>query len=170
MSIVNQLGESTRKELAMKTIRRLLLYMLLSSVIMTACTKDDPLSPDKSEPPALPPVESMKFDLSLFNNSGSLLAKANPSLILSKNNFANAVIRVAIVNTVVFAATAIPVATFAAAISQHATLESDGKFHWVYQVKYGKHTFEADLAGYVERDNSRVIWEMYISNNKSQPA
>ena len=107
-----------------------------------ACEKN-PVETEDPTPPALPPAESMKLDLSTFGiPQGSLAKSADPT---TQANFNNAVIRAAIVNTVVAVHMIVPSAIFAAALSEKPVLGQDGKFHWIFKVTVGLTTFEADL-------------------------
>ncbi len=137
----------------------------LAIISLLACEKNPTES--KAEKPALPPAQSMQMDLSTFSNPGALGKAAEPT---TKANFTNAAVRVAIINTVVVAHLTIPTAVFVAAASQKPTLEEDAKFHWVYQVTIGLTTYKADLAGWVDRANKKVRWEMYVTNPLYQPA
>lgn len=143
--------------------------ILLSVVILFfglfACEKNA-TEPENDSPPPLPPVESMQFDLSLFDSpSNSSLAKAT----ISKQNFAAAALRVFIIKTTVTIAAIVPTAVFVAAIHQEPVLQEDGKFHWIYTVQNGSNTFSADLAGWVDIQTNEIVWEMYVSSNTHSP-
>ena len=138
---------------------------LFAIISVMACEKNPTES--KAEKPALPPAQSMQIDLSTFGSPTGLAKAAEPT---TKANFANAAVRVAIINTVVVAHLTIPAAVFVAAASQKPTLQEDAKFHWVYQVTVGLTTYKADLAGWVDRANKKVRWEMYVTNPLYQPA
>lgn len=140
-----------------------LIFLLIFSI--SACDKNA-TDPGKSSPPPLPPAESMQMNLSLFDSSpGNALAKAS----LSKDNFFAAFWRVFIINTTVRVAAIAPTAIFIAAAHQQPELQADGKFHWIYSVVTEKDTFVADLAGWVDRQASEVVWEMYVSSKSHQP-
>jgi len=139
-----------------------LVFFLIS---LFACEKNA-TEPENNTPPALPPVESMQFDLSLFNSpSNNSLAKT----AVSKQNFAAAALRVLFIKTAVTFAAIVPTAVFAAAISQEPVLQEDGKFHWIYMVQNGTNTFSADLAGWIDMQTTEIVWEMYVSSNTHSP-
>ncbi len=141
----------------------LTLILLLS---FTVCEKN-PAEPEDEQAPPLPLIESMQMNVSFFTNSmNQSLNKAT----LSKNNFFAAGTRVLIINTVVLAASIVPTAVFAAAMSQTPELKRDGKFHWIYTVQQGGKNYSADLAGSIDAANSEVIWEMYVSSTFHNPA
>jgi len=143
---------------------RLITVMVLI-VSLFACEKNA-TEPGKNTAPPLPPVESMKLDLSFFPKpSNNSLAKTT----LSKQNFNNAALRVWIIHTAVALAAVAPTAVFAAAISQDAELQPDGKFHWIYTVQNNNDIFIADLAGWVDQQSTEVVWEMYVSSNTHSP-
>ena len=130
----------------------------------TTCEKK-PTEPEQAAPD-LPPVQSMKADLSFFStNSNSALNKTT----LSKNNFLAAAGRVVIINATVILASVIPTAVLAAALSQQPQLEEDGKWHWIFNAEQGLNTFSVDLAGWIDTPNAEVVWEVYISSNTHTP-
>ncbi len=142
--------------------------ILLTLFLVFGCEKNPDVTEPETTAPSLPPAGSMTLDISLFNsNTGSLAKAADPA---SKSNFNNAIIRVALVNTAVLAGMAVPTAVFVAAISEKPTLEPDGKFHWVYAVQYGTMTFKAELTGWVDMQDKKINWEMFITNNAYKPA
>ncbi len=143
--------------------------VLITAIIfilsLFACEKNA-TEPEKQSAPPLPPVESMKLDLSFFPKpSNNSLAKTT----LSKQNFNNAAIRVWIIYAAVALAAVVPTAVFAAAISQDAELQADGKFHWIYTIQNGNDIFAADLAGWVDQASTEIVWEMYVSSNTHSP-
>ena len=98
-------------------------------------------------------IEPEKMSTKLSNRKRRMLCKLNHVVI----------------NTIVTVELSVPVLVFAAAASQQAELQSDGKFHWVYSVSSGGNTFEADLAGWVDIPNKQVVLEMRITCNTLQP-
>jgi hypothetical protein len=153
----------------MKANRIIGVIALAFFLSLNACNKEDnPVNGEKPVAPDLPPAASMSFDLSAFNASGSQLAKH--ATIQSKNNFNNAAARIFVINTVVLVGITPPSVIFAQAISQQPTLESDGKFHWVFDAPYLLLHYHADLAGWVDLENLRVNWEMRVSTQQTNPA
>ena len=140
-----------------------LTFILLIS--FTACEKNPTNKKDDQAPP-LPPVESMQPNVTFFSNpQNQSLSKT----ALSKNNFFAAGARVLIINSVVLVASIVPTAIFLAALSQTPELQADGKFHWIYTIHYGGNTYSADLAGSIDKPNSEVIWEMYVTCTSYNP-
>ena len=145
--------------------KTILIITTILIVSLLGCDKNA-TEPGKEAPPSLPPVESMKLDLSFFeNSSNNPLAKTT----LSKYNYFNAAGRVWLISAFVTLAAVVPTAVFSAAISQDAELQPDGKFHWIYTVQNNNDTFMADLAGWVDQQSTEVVWEMYISSNTHSP-
>lgn len=144
---------------------KLVLLVIAALFISLGCDKN-PNDPEEPVAPTLPPAQSMQLDMSAFGTPQSLGKTADP---LSQTNFNNAVIRVAIVNTVVAAHLVVPTTIFAAAISEKPVLGTDGKFHWIYQITWGLTTFEADLAGWIDPTKLKINWEMYVTNPLHQP-
>jgi len=155
----------------MKQFNKLLkfsLTFLLTLLICFECEKNPVDEEPDATAPTLPPASSMKLDISLFNtNTGSLAKVADPE---SKANFNNTVIRVAFINTAVLVGLSVPTVVFVAALSEKPSLEPNGKFHWVYEVKQGLMTFKAELVGWIEINESKIKWEMYITNSNYKPA
>ena len=152
----------------MKANRIMGVIALALFLFLNACNKEDNPIGETPVAPDLPPAASMTFDLSSFNAGGSQLAKN--ATIQSKNNFNNAAARVFIINSIVLIGITPPSVIFAQALSQQPTLESDGKFHWVFEAPYLLLRYEADLAGWVDRENLRVKWEMRVSTRQTNPA
>jgi len=153
----------------MNTLLRSKYAILVTTIIflmsLFACEKNT-TEPETDSPPPLPPVASMRMELSLFNTpSNNSLAKTT----LSKQNFTAASLRVLIIKTTVTLAAIVPTAIFAAAISQEPVLQEDGKFHWIYTVQDDNNTFSADLAGWIDMQTTEVVWEMYVSSNTHSP-
>ena len=146
----------------MKLFRQLvsITAMTFLALSLTMCSKSPNEPEEDVDAPALPPAESMQMDLSAFG--GSLTGLAKPADPTTKLNFTNAVARVAFVNATVAATLASPVALFAAALSQPPTLERDGKFHWVYEVRVGPTVWKAELVGW---KSTNINWQMYVSGN-----
>jgi hypothetical protein len=140
------------------------LLLLFSAM---SCDKA-PVESERPLQPLLPPAQSMKINLSNFGLLQSTLTK--PVFPTTQNNYNNAVMRVAIVNTVVAVHMIIPSAIFAAALAEKPILGQDGKFHWIFQTKAGVTTFEADLAGWIVHSEQKVYWEMYVTNPLMVPS
>jgi hypothetical protein len=151
-----------------KLLKNNFFIVLLSLVLFlnfTVCEKN-PTENEDDQAPNLPPVESMKMDMSFFSNPpGQSLEKSN----LSKNNFIAASARVFIINTVVLVASVVPSTIFLAALSQTPELKTDGKFHWIYTVPHKGKNYSADLAGYVDVLTSEVILEMFVTCPTNPP-
>lgn len=147
-------------------IKRLTALALCAALAFASCKKN-PSEPENAEQPALPPLASMKMDLQPFSSDQALPKVTDPQT--PGANFTNAAIRVALINAIVGVHMAIPVATFAAAISQKPELRSDGWFHWVFNVTHAGLVYQADLAGRVDLSNSQSLWEMRITVPTANP-
>lgn len=131
---------------------------------MVACS-DNPTETEKKDAPPLPPAESMQIDISLFTGKQQLAKAA----VLAGQNFNNAAVRVLVINTLVVLTMSLPMATLAAAVSQDPTFENDGKFHWTYTVQQGANVVQADFAGWIDTPNQETVWEMRVTNTRSNP-
>lgn len=138
------------------------LALALVAALAVSCSD----SADEPEVPPLPPLASMELDLALFDGE----AQASPEVTsvldataATQQNFAAAALRVAVINGTVALVMAVPVATFAAAVSTSPVLGDDGRYHWVYTVQHGGQTFAADLAGFLDHGSQESVWEMRLS-------
>ncbi len=146
--------------------RTLLAVILIAAqVLFVSCQKNPVESSD--EAPALPPAESMRIDLSFFKQPAPAGKALSPEA--GSRNFANAALRVLIINAVVVAVMALPAGTLAAAVSQDPMPQDDGKFHWIYTYEDSTVRLQADLAGWIDRAKQESVWEMYVSNSLSNP-
>jgi len=148
-----------------KTNRVILITALIFLIGLASCEKNA-TEPPKDSPPPLPPAESMSLNFSFFNPSPG---QSLPKTSISKSNFLAAAWRILVIRTTVTAAAIVPTMVFAAAISQQPVLLEDGKFHWIYTVQDSNDNFSADLAGWVDQQNSEIVWEMYISSDTHSP-
>lgn len=128
---------------------------------LSACA--DATGIEQGEPPELPPVESLTFDMAFFDGGGApqaMARQAQPGL-----NWAAAALGVAAANLSVVVHLAVPVATWHAARLETPVLE-DGRWHWRFDVAQGGQTYGGDLAGY--GDGSDVVFEMRVSSSVLQ--
>lgn len=147
------------------------LIFIIASIFfisISGCEKN-PSEPEKETPPPLPPAGSMSLDLSFFSATpeGSLSKTAQ-----SKNNFTAAAIRVLFIHAGVALASVVPSAIFVSALAmdKDPELESDGKFHWIYNTHHGPNTFGVDLAGWIDMAESEIVWEVFVTSNTHMPA
>jgi hypothetical protein len=113
---------------------------------------------DVGTPPVLPPAESMEFDLSFFDSGPGPVA-ARAAGVAGVNWFAAAA-SVAVANLAVVIHTAIPVATWRAAVSQQPVYD-DGQWHWRFVHHDGQHHFDGDLTAFIEGGD--LIAEMRLT-------
>jgi hypothetical protein len=131
-----------------------------SALLSAACS--DSSAPGNGQSPALPSVNSMKADLSLFDQAGA--SNANAAVVGS--NFFAAALAVSVANAATTLVMAVPVATFAAAASQTPVFE-DGAFHWRYSTTVNGQAFQADLSG--EGSGTQSLWAMHITASGTVP-
>ncbi len=149
-------------------IRKIFVYTLITAhLAMFACT-ENPSSPNPDEAPELPPISSMSVDFSLFDNDNAALPKSADAF--TKQNFANAAVRVLLANTATVVVLAIPVAVLAKAFTVEPELKEDGYWHWTYTETANGQNWQADLAGTLDLQNQESIWEMRITNSNANPA
>lgn len=133
--------------------------LLAMGVLFAAC--GDTTGPDGAgDPPVLPEVESLLFDLDFFSGSA---APAGPARQAGPgSNWAAGALSVGVANLAVVIHMAVPVATWRAATLRVPVFE-DGQWHWRFSVSEGNQTYSADLAGF-EQDGDRVF-EMRVGSS-----
>jgi hypothetical protein len=132
---------------------------ILLGLVAAGCGDDTTGTGDT--PPTLPAAESMEFDLSFFEGGGSPAPSRGPSAVAGANWFAAAA-GVGVANLAVVIHTAIPLATWRAAVAQQPVME-DGQWHWRFSSQQGGNTYAGDLTGYIE--DGDLIAEMRISSS-----
>jgi hypothetical protein len=142
-----------------KAFRSLILSALPAAI--AACSSST--ESNSGEAPILPSANSMRADLSLFDQTG---ASASGAAAIGGTHFAAAAFSVTVANAVTALVMAVPVATFAAAASQEPVLEGDA-YHWRYSTVVHGQSFAADLSGRGSGANS--LWEMRISASGANP-
>ncbi len=141
-------------------------------ILLVACSSADTKNIDNAADtaPKLPSIQSMKIDLSNFPKEDRQMQGLNhPGHVMTssqtKTNFANAAIRVGVLNLALAAALTPPAAVFAVALSTEPTLE-DGKYHWNFSANSGADQFKAHLTGWPSINNDRkpvVNLEMQVT-------
>lgn len=137
--------------------RRRIGMLVLVPVLLSACK--DSTGPDNGTPPELPPVASMRVDLSVFAQPGGAPRVAAGMVGL---NWTAAALRVGVANLGVSLVLAVPVATWAAAGSETPTVEN-GKWQWRFSAQEGGATYGSHVTGYL--DGSESVWEMRVTNS-----
>lgn len=132
----------------------------VATVFLVACSNS---TESDSTAPSLPFSNSMRADLSLFDQPGATSAAA---ATVGGVNFVAAAFSVGVANAVTTLVMAVPVATFAAAASQTPVVEGDA-YHWRYSTVVNGQSFAADLSGQGSGTNS--LWEMRISASATNP-
>jgi len=131
--------------------------LLLVPVLLSACK--DSTEPDNGSPPDLPPVASMRVDLSVFAQPGGAPRAESGMVGL---NWSAAALRVGVANLAVSLVLAVPVATWAAAGSETPTVEN-GKWQWRFSAQDGGVAYGSHVTGYLDGDES--VWEMRVTNS-----
>lgn len=125
------------------------------------CT-DDTSSKPESAAPDLPPVESMKMDLSFFMDPGGEgFAQGEEKAAGTKLNFLNAAVRAAFINVTVITVLTPPSLAFAAAIHTFPSHQDDGSYLWIYTWVEGDEEYQIRLYG--KLDGDWVDWELFVS-------
>ncbi len=149
-----------------------LLVLLVALLGIQACSDDDPTAPPADRPPSLPDVATMTIDLSYFNSAQvdrMSIEKGGPpvaQVVIGKENFINAAVRLYFVELLFWAAIEPPVAAFALAIHSIPQLQSDGSWLWTYI--YVKDEIEYRIFLYGTDRGDHTEWRMEVSTNNSQ--
>jgi hypothetical protein len=148
--VYNQITDNMRKILSLIAVATFL-------TIFTGCEK-------KGNPPALPPVETMKIDFSNFTavkKSADIIGTDASLKGVGNGNYQYASTVARFWNSILTVNLVIPVAAFAESFD-HSPVYLDKKlWQWSYNVTVVGATYKARLTGLI-RDND-VKWEMYIS-------
>ena len=135
----------------MKTLKSILLSVILLSVVFSSCNKN-------KTAPELPPESAFVANFSDFNDNGKALAD---STIV---NWGHAAINVGFWNAIITIGLAVPVASYVEAVKNHeAEYQGDNTWLWTYSFNAGVNTYSADLYGVLKSET--VEWEMYITKS-----
>ena|SRR3990172_3812755 len=144
----------------------LIAFLCAYMIALPGCNGKNPSTPDDTPPNIPAPSQTMQLDrdvLDLFTPGG--LGKS--SQILPKQNWLTAAFIVWAFNIAVLVGLSIPALATAAALSVEPTLETDGKWHWVYSYPATNPTLELELTGQVK---PQVIeWEMFVTRQLPTP-
>jgi hypothetical protein len=124
--------------------------ILLSSLLLFSCGKDDDTGGINGTAPILPPIETMVIDF------GEMTKTTKSTDTLESNWFYSAT-SVVIWNAIIGTTFAVPVACFSAAANQTATQKNDITWQWEYDVD----EYTAHLEGRFIEDE--IKWRMEIS-------
>jgi hypothetical protein len=157
-----------------------IILILAFIALLTAGCSNGVNSPNKAEPPQVPPQSTFVMDFSDFiqgktsfvpsQGSGVVFAGLLPGSIPTavklnalgdRTNWGFAALNVGFWNLVGFVGLAIPVAAFVESIQQTPVKQADNSWVWTYSITVQEVTYTAELHGkYID---SGVRWEMYIT-------
>ena len=132
----------------------LMSYFLIATLMMLSMACEP-----KDAGPPLPPAESMKMDLSTFNQSAqnALTYGGKEDGAGEKSNFNNAALRVAWLNAAILLALTPPAAVFAIAVSVEPVF-ADGKWLWEYTHTASGKEYTARLTGWFDGNLKEGTW------------
>jgi len=136
----------------------LVVTVLITGLILTGCSDDDPVS-SHGTAPDIPPQSTFLIDFADFQDT-----KANPlkeSAAMTTANWTYSALNVGIWNTVLTVTLIIPVAAFVEAFQHEPVWQSDNSWNWSYSFLAGGVIHTARLNGKVVDD--QVQWKMYIT-------
>ncbi len=134
-----------------------ILAFFVLAVGLAGCSDDDPTSPG-SEAPTLPDPEQLTFDFSFFDQGEEL---GDAKALGEYAHFANAYLRVALLDLMAHLVTAPPVAAFSLALHTPPSLQDDGSWIWIYTHVDGDQEAQIRLQGW-PRDPG-VDWELRVT-------
>lgn len=141
-------------------MRAPLAVLAILAVLGLGCGEETPTGPSTAKAPALPDSEWLDFDLRFFEGA----RKVEDG---SHENFVNAVVRVAVLQTVTRLVLTPPVAAFALAVHSVPSLQPDGSWIWTYTFVNGAEEARIRLRGrYV---GGRTEWELRLTNLYDHP-
>lgn len=132
----------------------MIIAAMASAIVFAGCSKED------SEPPELPPMESLVMDFSDFNNPSDTLQSLKAAG--TYHNWGVAFLSVSVWNAMITLGTAVPVAAYAEALRQNPVYLGDSRWEWSYDITVMSIQFSASLIA--ERiSNEEFTAEMYIT-------
>jgi hypothetical protein len=140
----------------MKKLSSLLLVITLITGLFLGCDKE-------TNPPALPPVGTMKIDFSNFVSpakSALTGGEIKDITIADKSNWALASTVAGVWNIILAVNLVIPVASFGQAVNSTPVYLDNKKWEWSYNFNVIGATYKSRLTGQIR--SSDIKWEMYI--------
>ena len=128
--------------------------LVLGALILSGCGES---TEPRTSAPDLPPLESMRMDLSFFGDGEQRAAASAPEG--TKLNFLNAAVRAALVNVTVVTALTPPTLAFAAAVHTIPSQEGDS-YIWIYTWVHEGQDYQVRLRGTPAGDH--VDWELRV--------
>jgi len=98
----------------------------------------------EEQPPELPPVGTMSTELSSVNSAPQAAKNADPALMGEYSNFANAWVRVKVLQVYGTGIIAIPAVAMGLALTQDPTHQGN---RWVWSITVGQTTGDLELSG-----------------------
>lgn len=139
-------------------------FLILITAILNSC--DSSTSSLDSQPPEVPPVETVEMNFSLFTD-GELQPESGVPLINLEtpySNFLQASARAIFLNGIVSSKLAIPVAVLAGAEAIEPELNEEGEWEWDYSVSSVNRDYTVRVTA-EEATDSEVTWSIYVSNS-----
>jgi hypothetical protein len=143
------------KKLFCKKYFAALILAAMMVITLNSCKEDD-----KDEIPALPPLETLLMDFSLFDDGIPQEKKA----VLSYQNFGYAVMNVATWNAAATLAVVLPVAAYAEAFNHDPVYLGDNSWQWSYSVTVNQATYTARLTSQ-RISNEEFTLKMVVSKS-----
>lgn len=133
---------------------------LITLLLFSGCSDDNPASPEETGPPELPPVSSMQMDASIFNQPGADKQLQGNS---TNSNFNNAFLRAAFVKLIIDSRLIYPRALLQLADDVEPELNEDGEWIWSYSSQHNEETFGVRLVANSKDDG--IYWAFYLSSS-----
>jgi len=129
-----------------------MLLLIFHILIFTGCKKEE----SKSQPPTIPPFETMVVDFGSFSN-----VNKSAQIVQTKTNWTYSALVIGFWNTMIGTTFAIPVAAFKASFNNLPIPMEKSKWMWSYSVNGFASQYNAKLIA--ELTTSQIIWKMFIS-------
>lgn len=145
-----------------KRIGRTVIVIVAVGAMAIGCTESSPTGPGPvaETAPTLPDANQLRFDFGFFDAPAK-------SLTATQQNFFNAAIRVAVLQTATQIVLTPPVAAFAIAVHSIPSRQPDGSWLWVYTFVNGDEEAQIRLRG--KHTTGRTEWEMRLTNLFADP-
>lgn len=150
----------------MNAMLRTTLIGTLAVSALWGCDRNDSTAPDVTDAPPLPPVSSLRFDTSFFENQ----PRASQDERQTAFHWGQAVVHATYVNLLVAEALYTPWLAFGLAIHTVPSPQEDGSYLWVYTWVDEANDHEVQIRLRGEVVNAHVEWELRVSDDSAEPA
>ncbi len=138
-----------------KFMKFFLIIVLMASVVMNGCKKDE----DESDPPDLPPETALLMDFSTFNEYPGTKKSVD-----TYQNFAQAYLTVLYWDVLAIFAVAVPSVAYAEAFNHDPVYKGDNSWEWAYTITANQVEYSARLVS-KRISNDEFTLKFYVTTS-----